>query len=223
MTSGAGMFARLRASAGDSWHRYVDHEFVRALGAGTLPEAAFRHYLVQDYLFLVQFARANALGAYKGSTLAEIRDGHAALGAILDEIPLHEKLCARWGLGENELAEADEEPATVAYTRYVLDVGMRGDLLDLQVALAPCVIGYAEIGAALSPRLAGHPEHPYAEWIGEYAGLPYQQSAREAEARLDVLVAGRLTDTRYAELERIFATATRCEAQFWQSSLDRAG
>ncbi len=34
-------------------------------------------------------------------------------------------------------------------TRFVLDRGMAGDLLDLHVALAPCVLGYAEIGTAL--------------------------------------------------------------------------
>ena len=40
----------------------------------------------------------------------------------------------------------------LAYTRYVLDAGMRGDLLALKVALAPCVIGYAEIATRLASR-----------------------------------------------------------------------
>ena len=60
----AGMFAALRAAAGDDWRDYVEHPFVQGLGDGTLPEAAFRHYLVQDYLFLIQFARAYGLAAY---------------------------------------------------------------------------------------------------------------------------------------------------------------
>ena len=51
------IFSRLKAAAADDWAGYVDHEFVRQLGDGTLPEAAFRMYLVQDYLFLIQFAR----------------------------------------------------------------------------------------------------------------------------------------------------------------------
>ncbi|MGU3497162.1 thiaminase II, partial [Xanthobacteraceae bacterium A53D] len=49
------IFTRLKASASTDWQSYVDHDFVRQLGAGTLPEAAFRAYLVQDYLFLIQF------------------------------------------------------------------------------------------------------------------------------------------------------------------------
>ena len=57
------IFDRLKASAAVEWRAYVDHAFVRQLGAGSLPEPAFRAYLVQDYLFLIQFARAYALAA----------------------------------------------------------------------------------------------------------------------------------------------------------------
>ena len=50
------IFDRLKAVAAADWQSYVNHYFVRQLGAGTLPHAAFRTYLVQDYLFLIQFA-----------------------------------------------------------------------------------------------------------------------------------------------------------------------
>ena len=48
------IFDRLKAEAAADWSSYVDHSFVRQLGEGTLPQAAFRTYLVQDYLFLIQ-------------------------------------------------------------------------------------------------------------------------------------------------------------------------
>lgn len=215
-----GLFTDLRDADGAMWQEYVDHEFVRALGAGTLPEQAFQDYLIQDYLFLVQFARANALAAFKSRRLADLRGAHAALGAILDELPLHERLCQRWGLESHDLEAAEEKPATVAYTRYVLDVGMSGDLLDLHVALSPCVIGYAEIGSRLAAQADSTADQPFSEWITEYADEAYQESARDAEWRLDALADGRLSTGRRAELERIFRTATRCEAEFWQSALD---
>ena len=63
----------------------------------------------------------------------------------------------------------------MAYTRFVLDCGAAGDLLDLHVALAPCVVGYAEIGRALAPHgTEALGDHPYREWIAEYASEPYQ-------------------------------------------------
>ena len=58
MTSSNILFDQLKANCTHDWAAYVEHDFVRQLGAGTLPEAAFRQYLIQDYLFLIQFARA---------------------------------------------------------------------------------------------------------------------------------------------------------------------
>lgn len=63
------IFDRLKQAAAPQWHSYVDHAFVQQMGDGTLSEAAFRAYLVQDYLFLIQFARAWALAAYKSRCL----------------------------------------------------------------------------------------------------------------------------------------------------------
>ena len=109
---------------------------------------------IQDYLFLIEFARAYALSVYKAPRSARYRrDGASGLSAILDvEMDLHVKLCAGWGLSPRDLEEAPAAPETLAYTRYVLDAGMRGDLLALKVALAPCVIGYAEIATRLAAR-----------------------------------------------------------------------
>lgn len=50
---------------------------------------------------------------------------------------LHVKLCADWGLSPTDLEQAPPAAEMLAYTRYVLDAGMRGDLLALKVALAP--------------------------------------------------------------------------------------
>lgn len=216
------LFDDLKAAIGSEWTAYTEHEFVRRLGDGTLPLPVFQDYLVQDYLFLVQFARANALVAYKSRSLAEIREASEGLQAILHETELHRRLTSRWGISEAELDAAPEKQATVAYTRYVLDSGMAGDLLDLHVALAPCTIGYAEIGTALAPALRDRPDHPYAEWIAEYAGAEFQAGAAAAVSRLDTLSAGEATGRRFDELVRVFRAATRLEADFWQQALDAA-
>lgn len=39
---------------------------------GTLPLETYRYYMIQDYLYLIQFARANALAAYKAKGLEDI-------------------------------------------------------------------------------------------------------------------------------------------------------
>ena len=220
-----GFFAGLREAAGDDWRKYVEHPFVQELGDGTLPEAAFRHYLVQDYLFLIQFARAYGLAAYKADTLAEIRAAADGLKALVEvEMDLHRAYCADWDISEEALEAVEADGATLAYTAYVLERGLAGDLLDLRVALAPCVIGYGEIGA----RLAGDPAtrtdgNPYGPWIEMYAGEEYQGFMRTEIESLGALAARRGGEARFARLAETFRTATRLEAAFWQAGLDAAG
>ena len=77
------MFEQFKQSCSDDWRAYTEHRFVVGIATGTLPEACFRHYLKQDYLFLVHFARAYALAAYKSRTLADIRHAKAVLSALV--------------------------------------------------------------------------------------------------------------------------------------------
>ena len=217
------LFDRLKTDAGPAWRAYTEHPFVGGLGDGALPAGAFRTYLVQDYLFLIQFARAYALAVTKASTLADMKRAAAGVAAILDvEMDLHVKLAAEWGLTPADLEGTPEETETIAYTRFVLDAGHSGDLLDLMTALAPCMIGYAEIGARLAAQPGAlEPSNPYAVWIREYAGAEYQDIARAARDHLDELSETSLTEKRYPALLKLFERATLLEADFWQMGIDR--
>jgi thiaminase/transcriptional activator TenA len=219
------LFSRLVAAAGETWHAYTRHEFVLRLAAGDLREAAFRRYLVQDYLFLLQFARAWGLAVYKSDDLGEMRRAQRLVAATLEvEIGLHLEYCRRWRLSEAELAAAAEAPATTAYTRFVLDRGVAGDRLDLETALAPCLVGYAVIAAErMADPGTRRDGNPYREWLELYAGAEYQDLAREAAAALDVQFARRGGEGRFPRLAADFATSARLEADFWQMGLEAPG
>src|SRR5215471_6468089 len=171
-----GLFTRLVAAAGPAWPAYTRHQFVLLLAQGELPEAAFRRYLVQDYLFLLHFARAWGLAIYKSDTLAEMRRAQSLVAATLDvEIGLHIDYCRGWGLSEAAMAAEPEALQTIAYTRFVLDRGLAGDRLALETARAPCMVGYAVIATERigdpATRLDGN---RYREWLEMYAGSDYQ-------------------------------------------------
>src|SRR6187401_1746648 len=100
-------FEQLKTTASAEWRAYTEHPFTEGLADSSLAEAAFRHYLVQDYLFLIEFARAYALSVYKSPRLADMREAAAGLSAILDvEMNLHVKLSAVWGLAPDDLEQA---------------------------------------------------------------------------------------------------------------------
>ncbi|CUH40559.1 Thiaminase-2 [Jannaschia seosinensis] len=215
-------FPLWREAAGETWRNYTRHAFVEGMRDGTLPREAFLRYLVQDYVFLVHFSRAWALAVTKAETLEEMRACAATVHALLDEeMRLHVETCAAEGISEADLFAAEEAPQNLAYTRYVLDAGHSGDFLDLMAALAPCVLGYGEIGA----RLAAHADETvYAEWIATYSGEDYQRTCRDVGAMIDAAVARRLgpapeESPRWPRLADRFRTATRLEVGFWDMGL----
>lgn len=217
-----GFYGRLRQRSRD-WQTYVEHDFLRQLSDGRLPQRAFRRYLTQDYLFLIHFARAYALLVSKLRTLPEMRAAAASLGGILAELPLHVGYCEAWGLSEAEMAAEPEAAETINYTRYVLDIGHSGDALDLMVALMPCVAGYAEIGLRLlhdtQTRFEGN---PYADWIRNYGNEEYLRGVSASLNLLESLWQQRGGDARVDELCETFNTAVRLEADFWQMGLNAA-
>ncbi len=214
-------FEDLKKNCPTEWRDYIEHSFVRQLGDASLAPEAFQHYLKQDYLFLIQFARAFALAAYKSPTLSDLRQAKDGLQAILDtELDLHIRYCNEWGISEDELANLPEARATLAYTRYVLDTGNRGDLLDLHVALSPCMVGYGEIANWLNRRaetIRGD-TNPFDAWIAMYESDEFQD-AMQAEIRwLDERLA-EVSPARFEQLTRIFRDATRLEIDFWDMGL----
>ena len=215
------LMGRLCASATAEWHDYTHHAFVRGLGDGTLPDAAFRHYLAQDYLFLIQFARAYGLAVYKADTIEEMRAASTAIAGILDvEMSLHVSYCASWGLTEAAMVAVPEDPACMAYTRFVLERGMAGDLLDLHVALAPCVVGYGAVGQMLAADPATRRDgNPYLSWIEMYSSDDYHELASAAVDRLDRIAARRGGAARFDDLLQTFRSATRLESGFWEMGL----
>lgn len=214
-------FPLWRAAAGADWDAYTRHPFVEGLRAGSLPRACYLFYLVQDHLFLFHFARAWALVAAKAETIDEMRTAARILDTLAnEETRLHVATCAAAGIDAAALAAAEERPATLAYTRFVLDAGWSGDSLDLLAALAPCILGYGEIGLRLSRDGAA----PYRDWIDAYGGASYQATCAEMGAFIDTMLARRLgpdpaAAPRWPALAARFRTASRLEAEFWDMGL----
>lgn len=220
---GSPVYGAWRQEAAGDWQAYTHHAFVEQLGAGTLPREIFLHYLTQDYIFLFHFARAWALAVVKSETIAEARFASSIVDGLMNtEMSLHVDICGKAGISEAALLAAAEERENLAYTRFVLDAGMSGDFLDLVAALAPCVMGYGEIGARLARE--GAADTPYRQWVDTYAGDDYQSLCTSVGELIETAVRGRLGDApaalpRWASLSKRFRTATRLEIGFWEMGL----
>lgn len=218
---GTSIFNHLKLACSNEWRNYCHHEFVDRVGDGTLPIHSFRLYLEQDYAFLTHFSRAWALAAYKSSTIRDMKWASQILHSTLTvEMDLHVRFSERFGVSQSALENVAEHQENLAYTRYVLDKGQSGDLLDLYVALIPCVVGYAEIGVRLELDFAATlAENPYREWIEMYAGEDYQALAIRSISNLERISAERGGNARIEQLIDTYRQATVLETAFWQMCL----
>ncbi|KAI9183989.1 trifunctional hydroxymethylpyrimidine kinase/phosphomethylpyrimidine kinase/thiaminase [Blastocladiella emersonii ATCC 22665] len=218
--------ALLKNACAAEWRAYTHHAFVQGMADGTLPIASFKHYLTQDYVFLTHFARCNALAAYKSQTMTDIVFSADIVCHIAREAQLHVGYCAEWGIDRAALAATPEARANMAYTRFTLDRGMAGDVMDLRAALAPCLFGYGDIGTRLAadPKtVKDHDKNPYWRWISNYAAPDYQAACRDGEIlleRLAVELGVWHAPARVAALVETFRKATRLEIGFWDMGLN---
>ena len=206
--------AELRQAADGIWAAQHDHPFVRGIGDGTLDSERFRHYVRQDYLFLVDYARLLALGAARAPGLDELaRFAGLAHGVVTGELELHRSYAAEWGIDAAELARERPTPTTRAYTDFLLRTAALGDYAELVAALLPCMWGYHEVGVRLAEL--GPPENGlYARWIREYAGDEFGELAAWCRELTD---AAAETGDR-ARMSEAFLASSRHELAFWDAS-----
>ncbi|MEM1006067.1 MAG: thiaminase II [Pseudomonadota bacterium] len=215
-------FALMRDAADRPWRDYTRHAFVEGMKDGSLPRQAFLHYLRQDYVFLIHFSRAWALAVVKSETHAEMLTAVGTVNALVaEEMQLHISICEAAGISQEALFATPERAENLAYTRFVLEAGYSGDLLDLLVALAPCVMGYGEIGTRLASEATSG---TYRDWINTYAGDDYQSACKAVGALLDQALTRRIgadfeAAPRWDRLCQTFRTATELEVNFWQMGL----
>lgn len=203
---------RLWAEIEPTYAAILDHPFLRGLADGTLPEAAFRHYLAQDALYLRDYARALAV---VGARASEPGHGamfarHAAQTAEV-ELALHEALLPELGV---ELAGVSAGPTTTAYTSYLLAAVFGGSYAEGVAAVLPCYWIYQRVGAKLLGR--GSPNRSYQRWIDTYAGDEFAQTVAEVLAAADQLGATLAVEDERRARER-FVVTSRYEWLFWDA------
>jgi len=134
---------RLRQKADAIWEAQHRHPFVRGIGEGTLDMEAFKFWVRQDYLFLIEYARVLGLAAARAPDL----DTMTRFAGLLDEtlrveMSLHRSYAAEFGISEQELEREEMAPATRADTDFLARTAALGDVAELVGALTPCMWGF---------------------------------------------------------------------------------
>ena len=211
-----GFSGHIRSRADGLYQAMLGHPFVTGIGDGSLEVERFKHFIRQDYLYLVQYARTLALAAARAPTV-EVMGRFALLAheTLNTEMALHRGYCARFGIGEAELEATKAAPTMQAYTDFLVRTAYDGSFGELACGLLPCMWGYCEIGQDLLSRGKPAGQPLYAEWIDMYSSAEFQTLADWLRGLVDEL--GEVaSDEERRRMEEAYVTSTRYEYAFWE-------
>jgi thiaminase/transcriptional activator TenA len=195
--------------------------FNTELAAGTLSTDRFRGYIVQDALYLGEYARVLALAAARGPDSGTLHTfAQNALGAVTVEQALHAHYLRLFGVDPHALAQAEASPDCLGYTSFLLATAYHAPWEVLIAALLPCFWLYHNVGTAIAARTA--PDNPYRAWIDTYADAAFGEAVRRV---IDITDQAAATTTE-AIRSRMLTAFIRCsqyEWLFWDSAWHQRG
>ena len=211
---------RLHDAAAPVWEACLRHPFVTGIGDGTLDMEKFRYFMLQDYLYLFDYARVFALGVVKARDPELMRVFAANVDAILGgEMKIHRAYMKRLDITEEQVFSVKPALANLSYTNYMLSVAQTGGPMEIVASILACSWSYAEIGQALA-AIPGAAEHPfYGEWIRGYASEEYAATNQALIELMDSLAAD-AGEEQLAYLTDVFANCSRYELGFWDMAWD---
>ncbi len=205
----------LEASA-PIWDGYNRHPFVRGIADGTLDIEKFKFYMVQDYLYLIDYIKVFSIGAAKAEDLGTVRLLAEYTQQISgSEMQIHRDYMARLGI---DLDEAERTPVSLdnlSYTSYMIRAAYEGGAAETMAAVLACALSYEVIAKRIVEEFPGAAEHPfYGEWIRGYADDGYHEANLILIEAMDRLAEG-ASEAQLRRLTDIFVKCSLYEAAFW--------
>ena len=209
---------RLLLATKDIWQQYNHHPFVTGIQDGTLDREKFRYYMVQDYLYLEDYAKTFAVGVAKAKSLRIANLFARYIPVMNGELNVHEGYLARLGVTQEEIDSTPRSLDSLSYTSYMLRVAYEEGEAEILTAILSCAYSYEVIAKKIVENNPASIDHEfYGDWIKGYVSDGY---AEENVILLEEL--NRLTEN-YAEqqiqhLIDIFVVCSRYELAFWEMS-----
>ncbi len=213
---------RLLYASEDIWEECCQHPFVQGIGEGTLDVDKFRFYIIQDYLYLVDYAKVFAIGITKAQSLDVMKLFTSYIYAIFHgEMDIHNGYVKKLNITQEEIDSMPVSLDSRSYTSYMLSVAHDGTALETLVAILSCALSYEEIGRRLVAEYSGATDHPiYGDWVRGYAGERYHRDNLRLIEMLERM-SENISETEMKRLEEIFRISSRYELAFWQMAWEK--
>ena len=201
------------------WQQCLETPFLRQLEDGTLSEDCFKGYIVDDSLYLREYAKVFAWGMTKAQTMDEIRAYYSLL-AFVNESEASTRLMylKRYGLQDSQIQILPLRPQNAAYGDCMIQAARDGEgAAECMMACLPCMVSYAWIFRTITGRTPAIRETVFWPLVADYVDDRYWAACQEWMDFADQ-VSRDLSPQRRERCRRIYRDCSLHELHFWEMS-----
>lgn len=202
----------------DIWKAYNEHPFVLGIQEGTLNKEKFRYYIIQDYLYLEDYAKTFAIGVAKAKSLSTANLFAKYISVMNGELDIHNGYLAKLGVTQQEIDLAARSLDNLSYTSYMLRVAYEESEVEILAAILSCAYSYEVIAKNIlnnNPNAVN--DDFYGDWVKGYSSKEYEAENIILLKTLDELTEN-YTESQLRHLIEIFVACSRYELAFWEMS-----
>ena len=204
--------------AAEVWTAYNEHPFVLGIQNGTLEREKFRFYMIQDYLYLGDYAKIFALGVAKATSLSNAMLFSRYISVMNGELNVHSNYMARLGITQEDIDSAKRALDSLSYTSYMLRVAYEETEVEIVAAILACAYSYEVIAKKMvENNPAAVDDEFYGSWISGYVSEEYSEENRVLIELLDDMTKS-YTPAQIEHLKDVFLACSRYEMAFWDLS-----
>ncbi len=195
-----------------------EHPFVTALANGSLDMDKFRYYMIQDMLYIVDYARALTWVAPQMANISDImRMLNAARETFEIESLLKEQYFGQFEISVEDARGTNQAPSCKAYIDHLFRYTRNGTLAEGLAAILPCSWIYVEIGLHYNSGDNIPDSNPYKMWLQTYSDPAFVDMVDWWFSILNSITVH--SDAKELNhLKNIFIESCRYEWLFWEMS-----
>ncbi|MDE5746706.1 MAG: transcriptional regulator, partial [Acetatifactor sp.] len=126
------------------WDRCIATAFVQDMKSGKLSPESFREYMIQDSIYLKNYARVFGKAIYHATVLQDIQFYYSALGFVTNtESAVRLRYLERFGMTDEDIESMAPLPENQSYIDFLLENAEHGKTCEILMAVLPCMLSYS--------------------------------------------------------------------------------
>ena len=200
------------------WEECAATPFVQEVQTGKLPLEKFKRYMIQDSIYLKNYARIYGKAIFHADTLREIQLYYSMLNFEQAKARIHRagqmEKChyiylKQFCMTDNDIELIAPLPENQNYIDFMFEIASHGKNEEILMAVLPCMLSYSYIFRKLAAVPTSR-QSRYWDFIKDYA-----ESCKEWSAFAEHKCAG-LSVANKKYLADIFEKASLLELAFWK-------